>query len=55
VPGFSSEAEPKLAGVFSEAIEALECPLCTKQLEVSGSDFICTAGHMFCESHSHSS
>ncbi|PKS07365.1 hypothetical protein jhhlp_005967 [Lomentospora prolificans] len=47
VPGFSTEASPKLAGVFSEAIESAECPLCTKPLELAGKDFICSASHMF--------
>lgn len=49
VAGFSSHPVPKLAAEFWRAIDSAECALCARPLELSGSDFICSAGHMFCK------
>lgn len=55
VPGFSLDVEPLLGGMFERVREGMGCSLCKEQLELQGGEFVCTAGHVFCESDPSSS
>lgn len=47
VPGFSTDAEPVLGGVFERVREGMGCALCKASLELVAGEFVCGAGHIF--------